>query len=40
MKLFDWLFGKRYLEWDEYIRKIEEQEEKYWEEKSKLSVSK
>lgn len=43
MRIVDWFFGKRYLEWDEYVQKMEEKENTYWEwqsKKSRLNVSK
>jgi hypothetical protein len=35
MKLFDWILGKRYLEWDEYKEKIDNMKDRYWDEQSK-----
>jgi hypothetical protein len=32
MKLWDKIFGKRYLDWDEYKEKINKIEEKNWQE--------
>lgn len=41
MKLFDKIFGKRYLDWDEYRKKIEEIEDKHWQSsKPKFRLSK
>ena len=35
MGIFDWVFGKRYLEWDEYQQKLVVFQEKTWEDELK-----
>ena len=41
MKLWEKIFGRKYLDWDEYKKKIEAIEEKNWQEaRPKFKVSK
>ena len=42
MKLFNWILGRKdYLDWDDYKKKIEDLEEKRWQEttRSKFRIS-
>jgi hypothetical protein len=40
MKLKEWLFGKKYMDWEDYKKRIHNMEEKYWDEQSQKHMSK
>ena len=37
MKIFDWLLGRKYLDWGEYKEKLDTMEDEYWKEQSEKS---